>query len=90
MILAIRWFVAAVSALAWLGFWVLGMVSAVRGDSEFIRSPFYHVSILFGILAVIALPVGDYLDRAPLALLSVLPEIVWALNIFLEVLGRED
>lgn len=90
MVLVIRWFVAVASALVWLGFWVLGMVSAVRGDSEFSRSPFYHVSILFGILAVVALPVGDYVDRAPLALVSVLPEIVWPLDILLDALGRED
>jgi len=90
MVLVIRWFVAVASALVWLGFWVLGMVSAVQRENEFSRSPFYHLSILFGILAVVVLPVGDYLDRAPFALISVAPEIVWPLDILLDALGQED
>ena len=89
-IIIARWAVAAVAAVLFLAFWIAGMISVIRREQDpFSNSPAYHVSAIVGILAVVCLPVGSFMDRAPYAFLAVLPEIAWPLDLVLTILRRK-
>ena len=87
MLIVLRWCLATILGLVWLFFVALGVVDILcTPGGEFTRSRYYHVSVLLGILAVVIVPLGEYGERAPYALLAVLPEIVWTIDVLLSVI----
>ncbi|MGC9454460.1 MAG: hypothetical protein ACP5HU_06310 [Phycisphaerae bacterium] len=84
ILIVVRWCVAVAFGLGWVFALLMGVAHTLRSeDSEFTKSPFYHAGVLLGIFAVVILPLGDFLERAPYALLTVLPEIVATIDLVL-------
>ena len=87
MLMVLRWCLAAILGVVWLFFLVLGLADTIcTPGGELTRSRYYHVAVLLGILAVVIVPLGEYRERAPYALLAVLPEIVWPIDILLSAI----
>jgi len=83
-LIILRWIAASVLGLAWLGFLVIGIADCLRtSGGKLAKTGLYHVSILLGMLVVVLLPLGELGERAPYALIALLPEIVWPLDLLL-------
>jgi hypothetical protein len=85
-----RWLVAVAAGGGWLVLFAAALVHVViRSADDLFNSPIYHVSFLAGAIAVVAAPIGSIGNRAPYALLAIVPEVLLPLKTVLWLLRRK-
>ena len=86
----IRWLIAGLAAAVWLGFIFINALLVLRNRmDDFSSSLVYHLGVLAGIVAVVVAPIGSIMQRAPFAFLSLVPEVVYPLDILFGLLRRK-